>query len=50
MTYVYIVDRRFHTFVPRRNLIGEYVGAAAAVSAALVDGIFALRNVLAMCA
>jgi cellulose synthase/poly-beta-1,6-N-acetylglucosamine synthase-like glycosyltransferase len=46
--FTYVVGRRFHTFVPGRNLLGEYVGTALVTGMALVVGILALRNVLSL--
>jgi hypothetical protein len=46
--YTYVVNRRFHTFVPGRNLLGEYMCTTLVASAALVVGVFAMRNILAL--
>jgi cellulose synthase/poly-beta-1,6-N-acetylglucosamine synthase-like glycosyltransferase len=46
--YSYLVDRGFHTIVPGRNLLGEYLGTTLATATALVVGILAMRNVLGL--
>jgi phage terminase large subunit-like protein len=46
--YTYVVNRRFHTIVPGRDLLGEYVGTMLVASTALVVGLLALRNVLSL--